>query len=83
MDARPLSERLIAKRRDPRHPMTYEEMSLAMGQPSNTVSRWVSRAVLPGPEKFSASAEFLGISEFEVGGAVGLDAVERSRAKHR
>ena len=81
MDERPLSERLEERCSDPAHPMTYEQASVAMGQPANAVSRWVRLDVIPGPDKWPAIAEFLGISQFEVSGESGLDQIERTRRR--
>lgn len=57
--------------------MTFEEASLQMGEPANAVSRWVSLSVLPGPSKYQAIADFLGVSIYDVGGALALDQVAR------
>jgi hypothetical protein len=80
MDERPLSERL-RERCGPGRPITMEEASQEMGEPLNAVSRWVNLTVLPGPEKYAVIAKFLGISEFEVGGAIAMDAKARRRAR--
>lgn len=79
VDERPLSERLRSKCADLE--MTLEQASLEMGQGKNAASRWVNLTVIPGPEKFAAIAEFLGISVYEVGGAVAADQVTRHQSR--
>jgi hypothetical protein len=54
-----------------------------MGQAPNAVSRWVALSILPGPKQYGVIAEFLGISIFEVGGALALDQVEKVKATRR
>lgn len=77
MDMRPLSVRLREKIPEGE----WERASVAMGQPKNAVSRWIDLTVLPGPDKYAAIAAYLGITEFEVGGAIALDAKTRRQAR--
>lgn len=77
MDMRPLSVRLREKIPEGE----WERASIEMGQPKNAVSRWIDLTVLPGPDKYTAIATYLGITEFEVGGAIALDAKARRQAR--
>jgi transcriptional regulator with XRE-family HTH domain len=74
---RPLSERL--KEKIPRG--DWERVSMELGLSKNTISRYISLDLLPGPEKYPILAEYLEITVFEVGGAVALDQVSRRRAR--
>lgn len=56
-----------------RRGLTMEQASKTLGEPSNAISRWVSLAVFPGPQKYQKIADFLGVSVYEVGGALALD----------
>jgi transcriptional regulator with XRE-family HTH domain len=76
-DMRPLSERL--KEKIPRG--DWERVSMELGLSKNTISRYISLDLLPGPEKYPILAEYLEITVFEVGGAVALDQVSRRRAR--
>ena len=77
LDMRPLSERL--KEKIPKG--DWERVSMELGLSKNTISRYISLDVLPGPEKYPILAEYLEITVFEVGGAVALDQVSRRRAR--
>lgn len=71
--------RLSALLRDKceREGLTFQDASETMGQPTNSVSRWISLSVLPGPEKYQAIADFLGGTVYEVGGSLALDQMVR------
>ena len=51
--------------------------SRLMGQPENFLSRILKGTGWPGPAKYKALAEFLGITEYEVGGALALDQLDK------
>jgi hypothetical protein len=77
IDMRPLSVRL--KEKVPKG--DWERVSTELGLSKNTISRYISLDLLPGPEKYPILAEYLEISVFEVGGAVALDQVNRRQAR--
>jgi hypothetical protein len=77
IDMRPLSARL--KEKVPKG--DWERVSTQLGLSKNTISRYISLDVLPGPEKYPILAEFLEITVFEVGGAVALDQLTRHQAR--
>jgi hypothetical protein len=57
MDERPLSELLGEAVPEG----TRERTSREMGQPPNSISRWIVRNPVPGPDKWPGIAELLGI----------------------
>jgi hypothetical protein len=56
-----------------RRELTMEQASRTLEEPADAISRWVSLAVFPGPQKYQKIADFLGVSVYEVGGALALD----------
>jgi transcriptional regulator with XRE-family HTH domain len=62
-----------------REGMTYQQCSLDMGEPPNTVSRWISGDDVPGPKKYDLLAEYLGLDDDGVILAVGIDLLARAR----
>ena len=64
-----------------RRGLTYEEASLAMDESGNSVSRWVTLAIAPSPDKWPKIADFLGIGEVEVATALALDRIALREAR--
>jgi transcriptional regulator with XRE-family HTH domain len=60
--------------------ITLQRASEIMGQSPNAVSRWISLAIFPGPRQYEAIADWLGITTYEVGGALALDQIEKARS---
>jgi hypothetical protein len=57
-------------------------MYMKMGEQPNAITRWIDRNPVPGPDKWPAIAEPLGLTLYEVGAAVAMDQWERRQAKH-